>query len=92
MFQLLQAIKYLNENNFIHTDVKPENILISGKFISNNEEFFHVKLIDFGSVNSLINIDNNNLPYYIAPEIIERKINAKCDIWSIGIIMLIIIW
>ena len=87
MFQLLQAIKYLNENNFIHTDVKPENILINGKFISNNEEFFHVKLIDFGSVNSLINIDNNNLPYYIAPEIIERKINAKCDIWSIGIIM-----
>ncbi len=87
LIQLLKAIKYLNENNFIHTDIKPENVLISEKFISNNEEFFKVKLIDFGSVNSLINFDNQSLPYYIAPEVIDRKINAKCDIWSLGIIM-----
>ena len=87
LLQLLKAIKYLNENNFIHTDIKPENVLISEKFISNNEEFFKVKLIDFGSVNSLINFDNQSLPYYIAPEVIDRKINAKCDIWSLGIIM-----
>ena len=87
LLQLLKAIKYLNENNFIHTDIKPENVLISEKFISNNEEFFNVKLIDFGSVNSLINFDNQSLPYYIAPEVIDRQINAKCDIWSIGIIM-----
>ena len=26
-------------------------------------------------------------PYYIAPEVIKRKYDEKCDIWSCGIIM-----
>ena len=87
IFQLLKAIKYLNQNNFIHTDIKPENILITEKIIVNNEELFNVKLIDFGNSNSLQSPESQNLPYYVAPEVIERKFNEKCDIWSLGIIM-----
>ena len=87
MYQLLKAIKYLNKNNFIHTDIKPENILISEKIIINKEELFKVKLVDFGNANSLQNPESKNLPYYVAPEVIDRKFNEKCDIWSLGIIM-----
>ena len=87
IFQLLKAIKYLNQNNFIHTDIKPENILITEKIIVNNEELFNVKLIDFGNSNSLQSPESQNLPYYVAPEVIEKKFNEKCDIWSLGIIM-----
>ena len=87
IFQLLKAIKYLNQNNFIHTDIKPENILISNKVTVNNEELFIVKLIDFGNVNSLENKESQNLPYYVSPEVIEKKFNEKCDIWSLGVIM-----
>ena len=81
MYQLLKAIKYLNKNNFIHTDIKPENILISEKIIINKEELFKVKLVDFGNANSLQNPESKNLPYYVAPEVIDRKFNEKCDIW-----------
>ena len=87
LYQLLKAIKYLNQNNFIHTDIKPENILISEKILINKEELFKVKLIDFGNANSLQNQETQNLPYYVAPEVIERNFNEKCDIWSLGIIM-----
>ena len=87
MYQLLKAIKNLNKNNFIHTDIKPENILISEKIIINKEELFKVKLVDFGNANSLQNPESKNLPYYVAPEVIDRKFNEKCDIWSLGIIM-----
>ena len=87
LYQLLKAIKYLNQNNFIHTDIKPENILISEKILLNKEELFKVKLIDFGNANSLQNPETQNLPYYVAPEVIERNFNEKCDIWSLGIIM-----
>ena len=87
LYQLLKAIKYLNQNNFIHTDIKPENILISEKILINKEELFKVKLIDFGNANSLQNPETQNLPYYVAPEVIERNFNEKCDIWSLGIIM-----
>ena len=28
-----------------------------------------------------------NQPYYIAPEVIQKHYDEKCDIWSIGVIL-----
>ena len=90
--QLLKAVKYLNSKTFVHTDIKPENILIKKIMKKRDEELCDIKLLNFGSSSSLKNNPSNdipikNLPYYVSPEIINRKYNAKCDIWSIGVIM-----
>jgi calcium-dependent protein kinase len=30
-------------------------------------------------------------PYYIAPEVLLKKYNEKCDIWSAGVILFMMI-
>ena len=88
IFQILKAVKYLSEKNFVHTDIKPTNIYINKIFKYKDEKIYKVKLLDFASGNNYNNskIYNSNLPYYISPEIFENNFNYKCDIWSIGVI------
>ena len=54
-----------------------------------------VKVIDFGtalfiSPHGTIK-ETLGTPYYIAPEVIEGNYNEKCDIWSLGVIMFILL-
>ena len=41
---------------------------------------------DFDSNDSTLNMKCGT-PYYAAPEVIKKKYNEKCDIWSTGVIL-----
>ena len=92
MKQILSAVNYCHKYKIIHRDLKPENILISKR---NKKGFNFIKIIDFGTA-ILFNKKNKKLAgsiYYLAPEVIskERNYSEKCDIWSCGIIMYILL-
>ena len=92
-FQIFSALVYLHNNNIIHRDIKLENILISDIEIEpkTKVKYFHIKMIDFGGakVFEKSNLENeifgSNL--YIAPEVLKRKYNEKCDTWSVGVLL-----
>ena len=90
MYQMISALMYCHERRVIHRDLKPENILLmeSGDKLS-------VKVADFGS--SAILDPQAKLAgcygsaYYLAPEVFAGAYDEKCDVWSLGIIMYILI-
>jgi len=88
--QILSAVNYCHQNNIVHRDLKPENILYESK-----KDDAPLKIIDFGtsktySPNTKMN-QKFGTPYYIAPEVLKRKYTEKCDIWSCGVILYILL-
>ena len=91
MHQLMSAICYCHKNRVVHRDLKPENILLEDKNIENPV----LKLIDWGGARYFSKHKKmtkiNGTPYYIAPEVLNEVYDEKCDIWSAGIIMYILL-
>jgi calcium-dependent protein kinase len=88
MKQILSAVAYCHQQNIVHRDLKPENLLLDRESSDAT-----VKVIDFGT--SAIFEETKQLTqkygtaYYIAPEVLRRDYNEKCDIWSCGVILYI---
>ena len=94
IYQVLSAINYCHKMNIIHRDLKPENIFIVKREDYDNDLLF-IKIGDFGTAKWFEEnkIERNVVGscYYIAPEVLEKKYNEKCDLWSIGVIMYILL-
>ena len=97
IYQILSGILYLHENEIIHRDISLDNIMVDHieKDISTSEPYFFIKIINFSSAKAF-NKEKNETQligsnYYIAPEVIEENYNEKCDIWSAGVILYMLI-
>ena len=92
-YQVFSGLCYLHENNVLHRDIKPENILISKKEkdLNSDEIYFWIKIIDFGTAKIFEKGEKEKKivgsAYYIAPEVLDKNYNEKCDTWSVGVIL-----
>ena len=87
--QILSAVVYLHSLNIVHRDLKLENLLIEHSRSSN------IKIIDFGASCSFV--PGKFLDYrigtlnYLAPEVIRKKYTERCDVWSCGVILYVLL-
>ena len=92
MYQLFSAINYCHKMHIVHRDLKPENILIINK---DQDGYPIIKVCDFGTSKIFekgkIERKLVGSSYYIAPEVLKKKYNEKCDLWSCGVIMYILL-
>ncbi|KAM3598959.1 uncharacterized protein V6R79_024694 [Siganus canaliculatus] len=90
MQQIIEGIAYMHQQNIIHLDLKPENIVC----VDNTGT--SIKIIDFGLASRL---DNNTpvkvmhgTPEFVAPEVINYEpVCLATDMWSIGVICYILL-
>merc|ERR1719376_39431 len=95
MEQCLAGICYLHSVGVIHRDLKPENLLLSTE-----RPDASIKIVDFGMATmgaKSVTQARVGTAYYIAPEVIDPQrfgggsYDEKCDIWSLGVILYILL-
>mmetsp|Transcript_11359 Transcript_11359/g.9668 ORF Transcript_11359/g.9668 Transcript_11359/m.9668 type:complete len:113 (+) Transcript_11359:159-497(+) len=74
----------------MHRDLKPENFLFLDKTPDSP-----LKVIDFGLASLFepgeFMKTKAGTPYYVAPQVLQGYYNEKCDSWSCGVIMYILL-
>jgi cyclin-dependent kinase 12/13 len=86
MYQLIDALAYCHDRNFMHRDIKPSNILIDNKGTVKVADFGLARLFDDQDrlyTNRVITL------WYRPPELLlgQERYTTAVDVWSCGCIL-----
>ncbi|KAF7665192.1 hypothetical protein LDENG_00149940 [Lucifuga dentata] len=90
MKQILEGMQYVHQQNIVHLDLKPENIVCV------DSTGTRIKIIDFGLA-SKVEDDKplmvmHGTPEFVAPEVVNyESVGLETDMWSIGVICFILL-
>ncbi|KAL4493940.1 hypothetical protein ABPG72_021957 [Tetrahymena utriculariae] len=82
--QIIEGIIAVHEKNIIHSDLKPQNILLASNC--------QIKICDLGMSKQLLGSKSHTVAKggsldFMAPEQVEGKLSKQCDVYAIGCII-----
>ena len=89
--KLITGINYCHSHGVCHRDIKPENILFADE-----DDNSTLKIADFG-LSRVFSNENKVMSsvvgttFYMAPEVLRGNYDEKCDLWSCGCILYIML-
>lgn len=87
--QMLNAINYCHSHSICHRDIKLENWVYA-----NASPDAPLKLIDWGMSRIFTGEPMTQIHgtvYYVSPQVLAGNYDNKCDVWSIGVIVYMIL-
>ncbi|MCB9877092.1 MAG: serine/threonine protein kinase [Planctomycetes bacterium] len=81
--QAARGVQALHDHSLVHFDLKPANVFLKGDV---------ARVGDYG-LSKLVSASRNSLsfgrgtPYYMAPEMLQRRGDARSDVYSLGILL-----
>lgn len=81
--QAARGVQALHDHSLVHFDLKPANIFLKGEV---------ARVGDYG-LSKLVSASRNSLsfgrgtPYYMAPEMLQRRGDARSDVYSLGVVL-----
>ena len=88
MSQILSGVNYLHSKGILHRDLKLANILLEDK------NSLNLKIIDFDAATFFgkdYYKEMMGTVLFMAPEVVTGMYNEKCDLWSCGIILYVLL-
>lgn len=92
IMQMLYALRSIHKTRIIHLDLKPENIYLH-KERDNNQLI--VQIGDFGisrRIDDVTEIEFDGDRLYLAPELLQNTCSSASDVYSMGLILLEILF
>ncbi|KAF9617940.1 hypothetical protein IFM89_039233 [Coptis chinensis] len=93
---ILKGLKYIHQHEYVHRDIKPDNILLVSSSSDSSLTNVIPKIADFGLAKRLKKEVKKNkpvcitgTPFYMAPEsICCNEYKPHSDVWALGIVVL----
>lgn len=86
LVQICEGLSFIHANGYIHGDIKPENLLVTGE----GRGEARIKIIDFG-LSHAVREGGRGLqgtPHYMAPELLRDEApDLRVDLYALGVVL-----